>query len=121
MNPKLLYNHIYMLALCAMLAISSCASVGYENVDTARKAIVVSTAEVRAANLLLQDLVERRAIGRTDAANALQSLQRAKDLLQETKDALEESGDPFAVTSGLERVSTSLNIAMRLLAPLLEE
>ena len=100
--------------------LSACSSLGYENVDTTRKAIVVANAEVRAANLLLQDLITRRAISATDATRALDSLQTAKDQLQTALNAVDVAGDPATAASNLQRANVALSLAINLLAPLVE-
>ena len=104
----------------AMVTLQSCASMGYEDIDTTRKAIVVANAEVRAANFLLQDLIARRAISKKDAGRALQSLQTAKNNLQSALNAVDVSGDPVLAGSKLERANISISVALRLLAPLVE-
>ncbi|KKK74166.1 hypothetical protein LCGC14_2886490 [marine sediment metagenome] len=104
----------------AMVTLQSCASLGYEDIDTTRKAIVVANAEVRAANFLLQDLIARRAISKKDAGRALQSLQTAKNNLQSALNAVDVSGDPVLAGSKLERANISISVALRLLAPLVE-
>ena len=104
----------------ALFVLQGCASLGYENIDTTRKAIVVATAEVRAANLLLQDLIARRSIGRDDAERALRSLQNAKDLLQTALSAVDVGGDPALAGSNLQRADAALSVAINLLAPLVE-
>ena len=104
----------------AMVTLQSCASMGYEDIDTTRKAIVVANAEVRAANFLLQDLIARRAISKKDAGRALQSLQTAKNNLQSALNAVDVSGDPVLAGSKLERANISISVALRLIAPLVE-
>lgn len=113
----------FVLAFLMMLAIAglqSCASIGYEDIDTTRKAIVVANAEVRAANFLLQDLIKRRAISRKDADRTLSSLQIAKNSLQSALNAVDISGDPVLADNNLERANISISIALSLLAPLVE-
>lgn len=102
------------------LFVSACGTMGYTDVDTTRKAILVANAEIRAGNLLLQDLIGRRAIDRDDAAKALQALQDAKNYLQTALDAVNLAGDPVLAGSNLERAKVALNIAVTLLAPLVE-
>lgn len=109
-----------LFMILAMAGLQSCASMGYEDIDTTRKAIIVGTAEVRAANLLLQDLVARRAISKKDADRALQSLQTAHNNLQSALNAVDISGDPVLAGSNLERANISISIALSFLAPLVE-
>jgi hypothetical protein len=122
MIRKQSFHHIaYLLAmLMMMLSVQSCSTMGYENVDTTRKAILVANAEVRAANLLLSDLVDRRAIDRDDARSALNSLQDAKDHLQTALSAVDVAGDPVTAGSSLERANAAISVVMVLLAPLVE-
>lgn len=96
--------------------IQGCSTIGYENADTTRKAIVVANAEIRAANLLLQDLVTRNAISDASAISALNSLRDAHATLQAALDALVLSGDPAAAESALERVNSSLSLVILLLS-----
>lgn len=110
----------WFLAAFILLPLSACSTLGYENIDTTRKAIVVATAEVRAANLLLQDLVARRAINRTQADAALRNLQSAKNQLQTALIAVDVGGDPLAAGSNLQRANAALSVAINLLAPLVE-
>jgi len=120
-------KHFYFLTLFYALLISlgmtmqACSTLGYENVDTTRKAIVVSIAEVRAANFLLKDLVDRRAISSFDAEDALENLQEAHDLLQTALSAVDSAGDPVLAGKNLDRAKIALNLVMALLAPLAEQ
>ena len=114
------FKTFYGAVFLALFVLQGCASVGYGNIDTTRKAIVVSVAEVRAANLLLQDLIARRSIDRDDAERALQSLQSAKNLLQTALSAVDVGGDPALAGSNLQRANAALSVAINLLAPLVE-
>ena len=108
---------ILILSLAIGVAsIQSCATLGYENVDTTRKAIVVANAEIRAANLLLQDLVKRDAITDEAARSALESLRTAHGHLQTALDALALTGDPAAAQTALQRANVTLSIAISLLS-----
>ena len=109
-----------LLFVFVALFYMGCASMGYENVDTTRKAILVANAEIRAANLLLQDLIQTGQIEQDDAARAHQSLQSAKDNLQTANDLLNLVGDPAGATSSLERARVSLNLAITLLSTMVE-
>lgn len=111
---------VYLLFLFMALFAQGCSSLGYENVDTTRKAILVANAEVRAANLLLQDLIQTEQIGREDAARALGSLQNAKNQLETANDLLNLVGDPAGATSSLERARVALNLAITLLSTMVE-
>ena len=121
MKPQYHRQFIYVLfLLLSFLGAAGCSTLGYENVDTTRKAILVANAEVRASNLLLQDLVQRRAISQSDAATALNSLQTAKNHLETALSAIDAAGDPVTAGSSLDRAKISISVAMTLLAPLVE-
>lgn len=109
-----------LLLILSSMAVVSCTTLGYENVDTTRKAILVANAEVRAANLLLQDLIQRSAISQADAATTLNSLQTAKNHLQTALSAIDAAGDPVTAGNSLDRAKVSISVAMALLAPLVE-
>jgi hypothetical protein len=121
MKPKNYLPSILVLlwSLFLLAGLSACSTIGYENVDTTRKAIVVATAEVRAANLLLQDLIKRNAISDDDAKNALNQLIIAKDQLQTALNAIDLAGDPVTAQSGLQRANLAISVAINLLAPLI--
>jgi len=108
----------YLLALMCfgMLTLNACSTLGYENVDTTRKAIVVANAEIRAANLLLQDLITRDAITDASAVSALNALREAHAGLQTALDALTLSGDPAAAQTALDRVNSSISLVILLLS-----
>ena len=110
---------LWLVVLIFLLA--SCAAQQYQNVDTTRKAIVVATAEVRAANLLLQDLIQRHAITPSQANRALASLQDAKNQLQTALNAVNVAGDPLTAQNALERADVLLSFAINLIAPLVED
>ena len=117
-NKNFLPSFLVLLWAAFLLAgLSACSSMGYENVDTSRKAILVATAEVRAANLLLQDLINRDAISDDDARSALNQLLLAKDQLQTALDAITLAGDPATATSNLQRANLAISVALNLLAP----
>ena len=107
-----------IVILWSAFLLQSCSTVGYENVDTSRKAIVVATAEVRAANLLLQDLIQRNAVSDSDARTALTQLTVAKDNLQTALNAIDLAGDPATAATGLQRANVAISVALNLLAPL---
>jgi len=101
--------------------IQGCATLGYENVDTTRKAIVVANAELRAANFLLQDLVSRGAITDASATSALKGLRDAHATLQTALDALTLNGDPVAAQNALDRANSSLSLVILLLSNFIGE
>jgi hypothetical protein len=75
---------------------------------------------LRAANLLLGDLIDRRAISSFAAEDAHESLQEAHDHLQTALSAIDSAGDPVTAGSNLERAKTAISVVMAILAPLVE-
>jgi len=117
------FRNVYFAAFVALLTMSliqACATQGYDNVDTTRKAIVVANTEIRAANLLLQDLVTRNAITDASAVSALNALRDAHQGLQTALDTLTLSGDPVASQNALERANSSLSLVILLLSSYVE-
>jgi hypothetical protein len=121
MKTLQLRQTIYLLFMwLSLIGAAGCTSMGYTDVDTTRKAILVANAEVRAANFLLQDLINRGAIGRSQADSALRSLNSALAQLQTALTAIDSAGDPVLAENNLERAKVSLSVVMALLAPLVE-
>lgn len=110
-----------IILLLSTFAVQSCSTLGYENVDTTRKAILVATAEVRAANLLLQDLIRRNAISNNDAQNTLSNLRAATGNLQTALSAIDAAGDPALARSNLNRANVAITLALTLLSQFTEE
>ncbi len=107
----------FIIALAiGIVSIPSCSTLGYENVDTTHKPIVVANAEIRAANLLLQDLIRRDAITDDAARSALNTLRTAHGHLQTALDALALSNDPAAAQTALERANVALSLSITLLS-----
>jgi hypothetical protein len=114
-------HFIYAVFLwLSLLGAAGCSTLGYENVDTTRKAILVANAELAAANSLLRDLIDRRAISSFTAEDAHESLQEAHDYLQTALSAIDQAGDPVTAGNNLERAKTAISFVMALLAPLVE-
>lgn len=115
-----LINAMYVMYL--LIAMQGCTALGYGEVDidTTRKAIVAANAEIRGANMLLQDLVTRRAIDRDDAQRALSALQEGKNHLSTALRAVDVSGDPATAANRLELANTAISVALSLLGPLVE-
>lgn len=112
---------IYLaLILAFLMGVTACGTFGYEGVDTTRKAIVVAAAETRAANLLLRDLVQRRAIGQEPAERALNSLRQSAELLQTALNTIDATGDPTQAENNLQRANLLISVAINILAPLAE-
>ena len=107
------FQALYVLLLA--ITLQGCNSLGYGDVDidTTRKAIVAANAEIRGANLLLQDLIQRRAISQAQAQSAKDALQQAKDGLQialnavdvgRVRAALDSADDVVIVDASVEAV-----------------
>ena len=115
------YRHFWIAIFLTFVAgCSGCSTIGYTDVDTTRKAILVSTAEVRQANSLLQDLISRGAIENEDAQKALQSLRQAQQALQEGLTAIDVHGDPVTAENKLAAANVTISIALSLLAQFTE-
>jgi hypothetical protein len=109
------------IALSTVAVVSSCATFEKYDVDTTRKAIVVANAEVRAANLLLQDLIKRNAISHSKATEVLGHLQETKDALQVALNAVSVAGDPVSGQTNVERANSALSLAILIMAPFVEQ
>ena len=110
------FTLMLMLGLIVGSSLQGCATAGYENVDTTRKAILVATAETRAANMLLQDLIQRNVIDDNSAREALSALRASMASLQTGLNAIDVSNDPITAESTLARANASLNLALILLS-----
>jgi len=97
-------------------ALSGCSALGYEGVDTSRKAVLVAASEVRQANELLQDLIRRNVIPDDKARDALDRLTQASDGLRIAQREIENNGDPVTVDDNLARANIAISIALSLLA-----
>ena len=115
-NRKIASTYCIFFALFSVLFFAACATVGYENVDTTRKAILVGIAETQSANLLLQDLIRRDVIDDNSAREALDALRRAMRNLQVGLNAIDVDNDPLTAENTLALANASLNIALVLLA-----
>ena len=109
------YQFFFFLFL-SLFFLQACQTLGYENVDTTRKGIAVANAELRGANLLLQDLVRRNAISRGDAQSALDGLREVHTSLQTALNLVTVGGDPVTAQSHLQRANATLTIAIQLLS-----
>ena len=115
-NWQLSIGVIYPILLICILAIPSCATQGYEGVDTSRKAILVVDAEIRGANMLLQDLISRNVIDSASAREALAALRDAHTANQAALDAVSGGGDPLTAEGSLERANRALSVALILVS-----
>ena len=108
---------LILFAFAALLQMQACGVFEeYENVDTTRKAILVANAEIRGANLLLQDLIRRDVIPDNEARQALGALRSGHESLQTALTLIDVSGDPIGAESRLEAANTALTIALTLLS-----
>jgi len=106
--------HVVML-LMAAISLSACSTFGYEGVDTTRKAILVSTAEIRQANALLQDLIIRDVVTNEQSRRILDSLQKARNSLQSALRIVDTNGDPATAQTRLAQANVTITIAISLL------
>jgi len=104
------------MLLLALVSIQGCSALGYEGVDTSRKAVLVASSEVRQANQLLQDLIRRNVIPDDKARDALERLRQASDGLRIAQREIENNGDPVTVDDNLARANIAISIALSLLA-----
>ena len=100
----------------ALVMLQGCASLGYPDIETTREGIVIATAEVRAANSLLRDLVDRNAISDADARSVLDELREASAHLRLANEAVTLAGDPAAASGNLERARVALRVALTILS-----
>lgn len=106
-----------------LVLVSGCGIFGgnspYEgvNIDTTRKAILVANAELRAANLLLQEVIKSRSISGDDARRALDGLQDVHKTLQAALNAVDLFGDPIEAQGHLDSAIVSLDLVLAILAP----
>jgi len=112
-----------LVSLVTILSLSGCGIFGGNqysevDIDSARKSIVVANAEVRAANLLLQEVIKSRSVSSGDAQKALDGLQNAKNSLQLALNAVDLAGDPVEGQDHLDAAIRSLDIVLAILAPL---
>lgn len=106
--------------LLPLLFLGGCAAIpGYADidVDNTHDAIVLANAELRATNLLLQNLIETEMLTTSEAQQALDSLQDAHDTLQKALTAIKVNGDPVTAESHRARALRSISLVMQLLAP----
>lgn len=120
MNRRPIQIQHFLVGFFMALVVAGCTSNPYADVsiDSTNKAIVVATAEVRAANLLLQEVIRARAISSGQAQSVKDNLQTAKDTLQASKTAVQTSGDPLQGQNGIETATRALDFALQILAPL---
>ncbi len=117
MLPKRYFQTFTLLLLSFFaLSLQGCATQGYDGVDTTRKAILVSTAEVRQANVLLQDLINRGVVDNEKATDILGKLRDANRALQTALNAINVHSDPVTAESNLARANITISIALSLLS-----
>ncbi len=119
MHRELIRRHAFLFGFLATLVfgLPGCGTFGYGGVDidTARKAAVVANAEVRGGYLLLESLVENRAINSTQARQAQQHLDTANDAIKATFRAVQAGGDPSQADNLMSTANTALDLALALL------
>lgn len=95
-------------------------SYGDVDINTTRKAIVVANAELRGANLLLQEVVRADVISQSDAREALSNLREARASLDKALTAVSIGGDPTQATDSLGVATAAIDVALAILAPAAE-
>lgn len=117
---KQFYPFVLLIIMFAtLITLKACVTLGYDGVDidTTRKAIVVANAELRAANLLVDDLLDRGTISPLIAQDALDELRTAHGALQKALNAVDVSGDPVKAEDFKLQATRAINVALQLLAP----
>jgi hypothetical protein len=112
------YARTLWFTIGVALALSGCGLFGgYSSVDidTTRKAAVVANAEVRGGYLLLESLVENRAITSEAARRAQGHLDTANESIKATFRAVQAGGDPTQAEDSLSAANTALDLALALL------
>ena len=112
-----------ILTLLSVLMLTGCGlfggGYGDVSIDSVRKGIVVANAEVRAVNMLLQELIRTDSISSDDAQDVLNHLRTVNNALRDANRAVDETGDPLAAENAVARAQSGLNLAWTVLSPLL--
>lgn len=103
----------FCLGFYAVLGLAGCAT--YGDIDTARKAAVVANAEVRGGYLLLEELVQNRAVSAAQAREIQSTLDDANEAVKSAFRAVQAGGDPTQAATSLERANAILDVALSLL------
>jgi hypothetical protein len=111
---------LWACIVLGMLWMQGCSTYGGVDIDTTRKQLLVATVQVRDANKLLQDLIARDAISRSDAQNSKDALQEAANGIQVALDAIEQGGDPRTAERQLDTAQSAVQIALLILVPIAE-
>ena len=115
------YAFLMGVMLALAVGLPGCGTLGGYDIDTARKAAVVANGEIRSGYLLLESLVESRAINSTDARRAQSSLDDARSAIRASFTAIQTAGDPSQAESNTERALVALDVAMGILAGYVEQ
>ena len=115
------YFQLFVLSFFISSGITACATTGYKNVDTTRKAILVANAELRGANLLLQDLIRKDLISNSNAQKTLDDIRKAHGYLQAALYTITFNNDTVQANSRLQRANVYLSNITYLLAQFAEE
>ena len=111
-HPLLRYAWLLGFAAALAVGLPGCGTLGGHDIDTARKAAVVANGEIRSGYLLLESLVESRAIDSQTARRAQSSLDDARSAIRASFTAVQVAGDPSQAESSTERALQALDVAM---------
>lgn len=89
-------------------------------VNTANKGFVVAVAEIRAANLLLQQLIQDNHISQADAQLAKDRLDEALTLVEQSKAAV-AAGEQTEGQTALQSAVLAIDAALLILGPAVDE
>jgi len=121
---KLKLQHFTIgLFMGLVLTTMGCTSNPYSGVtiDSTNKALAVATAELRASNLLLQEVIQSRLINRAQAQQIKDQLQEGLNVVSASAAAVALSGDPADGQDGLDRATRAIDFALAILAPLVAQ
>lgn len=117
---------IFVLWVVSLTILYGCVGVPGQyravNVESVRQGIALATAELRAANFLLQDLIVKKNISKDDAQKALNYLLISKQSLSSANAAI-AIGDPGVPDSQaqLARAIEFLDLVLAIMAPHVEQ
>lgn len=119
------FASVFIVILFASF-LSGCAQFGgnpYEGVkvDTGRKGIAVTLAELRGANLLLQEIVAYEVITSDDATKIADQIELREKDLERAAIAVAMTGDPSQADNALGLAASTYGVVMGVLAPYLNK
>lgn len=109
------YTFGFLLAVLFVGGCSALPGYGDTKIDTARKAVVQASAEVRAGYLLLDNLIDNRTIDAATARSAKDRLDQANAGVNTVFMQIQRNGDPSQIGDSLEATLVAIDVAMGLL------